>query len=94
MNQITAKIWRSCRIPSGFQYRSPADLDRKRGKGSYLHDRKSPCAGVSYVLKLPCVHEKKQYLLIDKERGEQLIYTAEELAAGIEITMPKRLDRI
>ena len=44
----------------------------------------------SYLLKLPCVHKGKRYTLIDKESGEQLCRTAEELAAGMEIAIPKR----
>lgn len=43
-----------------------------------------------YLLKMPCVREGKTYTLTNRENGEELTYTAEELAEGIEIELPKR----
>lgn len=48
----------------------------------------------SYLLKLPCVHDVKCYTLTNKENGEQLTYSAEELAEGVKITVPKRTGAI
>jgi hypothetical protein len=39
---------------------------------------------------MPCVREGKTYTLTNRENGEELTYTAEKLAEGIEIELPKR----
>lgn len=44
----------------------------------------------SFTVKLPCIHSGKVYTFTDRESGESFKMNADELANGINISLPKR----
>ncbi|MBE6592514.1 MAG: hypothetical protein E7642_00800 [Ruminococcaceae bacterium] len=44
----------------------------------------------SYTLNIPCIHASKTYTLTDRESGNTIKLSAEELAKGLTVSLPKR----
>ena len=44
----------------------------------------------SFLLKMPCIHDDKTYTLTDRETGENVIISSNELKCGMTVSLPKR----
>lgn len=44
----------------------------------------------SFVLRMPCIHDGKTYTLTDRETGENVIISSNELKCGMTVSLPKR----
>ena len=52
--------------------------------------RNTLAEGESYTLNIPCIHAGKTYTLTDRESGNTIKLSAEELAKGLTVSLPKR----
>ena len=64
------------------------DPDKRRGFLQAIRNTQSEEG--AYVLVPPCVHQGAVYCLCDRESGRTVTLSAEELAKGLSITLPRR----
>ncbi len=78
-----------CRCDAHDWYAMQFD-DFTQGRGFIQAIRNTLSEDESYLVKVPCVHEGKTYTLTDRESGSSITLSAEELQAGLTVTLPKR----